>query len=82
MVSLDGVAVGNTMVPYMKADGAIMDTGTSLITTSSQDAATINSVSLQCSLSQKTACSTCAVQGRIKPSVTCSNHADHTGSRL
>ncbi len=54
MVSLDGVAVGNTMVPYMKADGAIMDTGTSLITTSSQDAATINSVSLQCSLSQKT----------------------------
>jgi len=67
MVSLDGVAVGNTMVPYMKADGAIMDTGTSLITTSSQDAATINSVSLQCSLSQKS-CSTCAVQGRIKPS--------------
>lgn len=46
MVSLDGVKVGNTVVPEMKADGAIMDTGTSLITTSMQDAAAINSVSL------------------------------------
>ena len=45
MVSLDGVKVGNTVVPGMKADGAIMDTGTSLITTSMQDAAAINSVS-------------------------------------
>ena len=49
MVSLDGVKVGNTVVPEMKADGAIMDTGTSLITTSMQDAAAINSVRPQCS---------------------------------
>lgn len=44
MVALDGVAVGTTEVQGMKADGAIMDTGTSLITTSSGDAAAINSV--------------------------------------
>ena len=44
MVALDGVAVGRTMVPAIRADGAIMDTGTSLITTSSKDAAAINSV--------------------------------------
>lgn len=62
--------MGNTMVPYMKADGAIMDTGTSLITTSSQDADAINSVSLQCSLSQNLA--SLAVQGRTKPA---SQHA-------
>ena len=45
MVSLDGVKVGGTVIPEMKADGAIMDTGTSLITTSMQDAIAINSVS-------------------------------------
>ena len=32
------------MVPAIRANGAIMDTGTSLITTSSKDAAAINSV--------------------------------------
>ncbi len=48
MVSLDGVRVGDTVVPEMKADGAIMDTGTSLITTSMQDAAAINSVGPYC----------------------------------
>ena len=57
MVSLDGVKVGNTVVPEMKADGAIMDTGTSLITTSMQDAAAINSVSLK-----PTVCSSVLVQ--------------------
>ena len=44
MVALDGVAVGRTMVPAIRADGAIMDTGTSLITTSSKDATAINLV--------------------------------------
>ena len=48
MASLDGVKVGDMVVPEMKADGAIMDTGTSLITTSMQDAAAINSVSPRC----------------------------------
>lgn len=46
MVGLDGVAVGGQRVPQLKADGAIMDTGTSLITTSAGDAMRINSVSI------------------------------------
>ncbi len=44
MVDLDGVAVGGQRVPQLKADGAVMDTGTSLITTGSGDAMRVNSV--------------------------------------
>ena len=46
MVGLDAVAVAGQKVPQLKADGAIMDTGTSLITTSAGDAMRINSVSI------------------------------------
>jgi hypothetical protein len=44
MVGLDSVQIAGKAVPNLSADGAIMDTGTSLITTSAVDAAAINSV--------------------------------------
>lgn len=44
MVGLDNVEVNGKRVNNLAADGAIMDTGTSLITASAADAAAINSV--------------------------------------
>ncbi|KAK9918211.1 hypothetical protein WJX75_002282 [Coccomyxa subellipsoidea] len=42
MVGLDAVSVNDKVIQGLQADGAIMDTGTSLITASAADAATIN----------------------------------------
>ena len=44
MVGLDAVSVNDKVIQGLQADGAIMDTGTSLITASAADAATINAV--------------------------------------
>lgn len=44
MVALDGIVVGNKVVPGISSDAAIFDTGTSLITTSAVDAAALNGV--------------------------------------
>lgn len=44
MVALDGIQIGARPVPALAADGAIFDTGTSLITTSAADAGAINGV--------------------------------------
>ena len=44
MVALDAIVVGNQVVPGISSDAAIFDTGTSLITTSAVDAATLNGV--------------------------------------
>ncbi len=44
MVALDSMAVDGKIIQGLQADGAIMDTGTSLITASAADAATINAV--------------------------------------
>ena len=44
MVHLDGVTIGDEAVPGVTADGAIFDSGTSLIATNAQDAAAINAV--------------------------------------
>ena len=43
-MALDSVAVDGQIVAGLQADGAIMDTGTSLITVGAADAATINAV--------------------------------------
>ncbi|BDA49337.1 Cathepsin E at N-terminal half [Coccomyxa sp. Obi] len=42
LVALDSMAIDGKIVAGLKADGAIMDTGTSLITVGAADAATIN----------------------------------------
>jgi hypothetical protein len=44
MVHLDGVTIGDAAVPGVTADGAIFDSGTSLIATNANDAAAINAV--------------------------------------
>lgn len=59
LVALDSVAVDGNIVAGLQADGAIMDTGTSLITVGAADAATINAV---CAFKSPACCAALSAQ--------------------